>query len=137
MKLYAVPFLILVSSLFAFGTPSVPDVPDVEVPDVEIPGLDLLDGVQGDLDELVTSTDSLVWLIPELSTLNEVSAKLEELRETDPDIIGLQERIDSLRSELEVARSKIEEISDVINGKIQSVRSSIDTFLDGLPIPAN
>ena len=137
MKLYAVPLLVLVSSVFAFGTPSVPDVPDVEVPDVEIPGLDLLEGVQGELDELVTSTDSLVWLIPELSTLDDVSAKLEELRETDPDIIGLQERIDSLRAELEAARSEIEDISDVITGKVQSVRSTIDSFLDGLPVPAN
>lgn len=137
MKKIAVILMILVSGSFAFGLPDTPDVPDVDIPDIEIPGLDILDGILVQLDELIASTDSLVWLIPELSALDDVSAKLEELRDTDPDAIGLQEQIDSLRGELLVARSEIEEISDVITGDVEEVRSSLDTFMEGLPIPTD
>ncbi|MCD4774777.1 MAG: hypothetical protein K8S15_01855 [Candidatus Aegiribacteria sp.] len=137
MKTFAVVLMVFVSGSFAFGLPDTPDVPDADIPDIEIPGLDILDGIQVQLDELIASTDSLVWLIPELSALDDVSAKLEELRDTDPDVIGLQEQIDSLRGELLVARSEIEEISDAITGDVEEVRSSLDTFIDGLPIPTD
>lgn len=121
-------------SLMAFGVPDVPDVPDVDVPDIEIPGLDILDGIQVQLNELIASTDSLVWLIPELSALEDVSLKLEELRETDPEIAGLQAEIDALRGELLGARAQIEEISLRINSDIGAVTSSLNTFVEGLPI---
>ncbi len=130
--------MICAGSVVAFGVPGAPDVPDVpdaDIPDIEIPGLEILDGIQLQLEELIAVTDSLEWLIPELSALEEVSAKLEEIRETDPDVIGLQAEIDALRAELVDARSEIQTISDTINGEIGEVKASIDTFLDGLPIP--
>jgi len=134
MKYLIASLMVLACTALAFG-PDIPDVPDADIPDIEIPGLDILDGVQVQLDELVTATDSLAWLLPELSALEDVAAKLEEIRETDPDIIGLQERVESLRTELLIAKSEIEEVSDLINGEIEEVRSSIDSFMDGLPIP--
>ncbi|MCK4806822.1 MAG: hypothetical protein KAT09_04205 [Candidatus Aegiribacteria sp.] len=136
MKKFAVSLMVLISSAFAFGLPDAPDVPDADIPDIEIPGLEILDGIQTQLDELIAITDSLAWLIPDLAALDEVSAKLQEMRETDPDVIGLQEELDALRGELVVARSDILEISNVITGDIQEVRSSLNTFMDGLPIPA-
>lgn len=57
------------------------------------------------------------------------------MRETDPDVIGLQEELDALRGELVAARSEMAEISSVVTGDIQEVRSSLNTFMDGLPIP--
>lgn len=134
MKKIAFILTILVSVSFAFGLPDTPDVPDADIPEIEIPGLDILDGIQLQLDELIASTDSLVWLIPELSVLDDVSAKLEELRETDPDVIDLQEEIDSLRGELLVAKSEIEAVRDAITGDIEEVRSCLDTFTEGLPV---
>jgi hypothetical protein len=139
MKNFAAPIFLIAALAMAFGlpdAPDVPDVPDVEIPEIEIPGLDILDGIQVQLDELITATDSLKWLIPELSALDEVSAKLEELRDTDPDIIGLQEQIDDLRAELLVARDEIEAVTSVITDDVQEMRSSIDTFVEGLPIPS-
>lgn len=136
MRLYAAALFVLITGAFAFGLPDTPDVPDVDIPEIEIPGLEILDGIQAQLDELISVTDSLEWLIPELSALDEVSAKLEEIRETDPDVIGLQEQIDVLRTELVDARAEIVEISDALTGDVQEMRASIDTFVDGLPIPA-
>ncbi len=136
MKKSAVSVLFIVTLAMAFGMPDVPAVPDVDIPDIEIPGLDILESVQIQLDELINATDSLKWLIPELSALDDVSAKLEELRETDPDVIGLQERIDALRGELEVARDEIEAVTGGITDDVQQMRTSIDTFVDGLPIPS-
>ncbi len=133
MKKLAVSLMILVSGVFAFGLPDAPDVPDAELPDIDIPGLDILDGIQVQLDEISALTDSLEWLIPELYILDDVSAKLTEMRETDPDVIGLQEELDALRAELVAARSEILEISNGITEPIQEVRTSLDTFLDGLP----
>ena len=139
MRSFVLTVLMLCAgSVAAFGVPGAPDVPDVpdtDIPEIEIPGLEILDGIQLKLDELIAVTDSLVWLIPELSALDDVSLKLEELRETDPDIIGLQAEIDALRYELVEARLEIQSISDNINGEIGEVRTSIDTFRDGLPIP--
>lgn len=133
----AIILIVLVSSAFAFGgLPDAPEVPEADLPDIEIPGLEILDGIQVQLDELIAVTDSLAWLIPELSALGEVSAKLEEIRETDPDILGLQEELDALRSELVVARSEILEISGAITADIEEVRSSITTFREGLPLPS-
>lgn len=140
MKRFVMSILVLATCAMAFGmpdTPDVPDVPDVEVPDIEIPGLEILDQVQLQLDELIAATDSLKWLIPELSALEEVSAKLEELKETDPDIIGLQERIDALRADLVVARDEIEAVTGGITDDVEDMRTSIDTFVDGLPIPSS
>jgi hypothetical protein len=140
MKRFAMSILVLAACAMAFGmpdTPDVPDVPDVEVPEIDIPGLEILDQVQVQLDELISATDSLKWLIPELSALDEVSAKLEELRETDPDIIGLQESIDELRAELVVARDEIEAVTSGITDDVDEMRTSIDTFVDGLPIPSS
>ena len=133
MKKYAIPLMILVSGAFAFGGLDVPDVPDTDLPEIEIPGLDILDGIQVQLDEISALTDSLEWLIPELIVLEELSEKLTELRETDPDIIGLQEDLDALRAELVSARSEILEISDSITEPVQEVRASLDTFMEGLP----
>lgn len=136
MKRFALSILVLAAGAMAFGMPDVPDVPDVDLPDIEIPGLDILDNIQVQLDELISATDSLKWLIPELDALDAVSAKLEELRDTDPDVIGLQEEIDALRAELTVAREEIESVTGVITEDIQDVRSSLDTFVEGLPIPS-
>ncbi|MCD4702570.1 MAG: hypothetical protein K8S24_12010 [Candidatus Aegiribacteria sp.] len=136
MKRFAVSLMIIVSSAFAFGLPDAPDVPDAQLPEIEIPGLDILDGIQVQLNELIAITDSLEWLIPDIAALDEVSAKLTELRETDPDVIGLQEELDALRGELVDARSEMAEISSAVTGDIQEVRSSLNAFMDGLPIPA-
>ncbi len=134
MKKVAVSLIILVTGAFAFGgLPDAPDVPDVQVPEIEIPGLDILDGIQIQLDELIAATDSLEWLIPELSALDGVSAKLEELRETDSDVIGLQEELDALRAELVVARSDLLVISDEITGPVEEMRASLTAFREGLP----
>ncbi len=133
MKYSALCVFLTVATVLAFGVPDVPDVPDTDLPEIDIPGLDILDGIQVQLDELVSVTDSLQWLIPELSALDDVSAKLEELRETDPDVIGLQEELDALRAQLVDARAEIEEVTGSINDEVESVRSSLDTFVDGLP----
>ena len=133
MKKYIITLMILVSGAYAFGGLDVPDVPDTDLPEIEIPGLDILDGIQVQLDEIAAITDSLQWLIPELVVLEDLSAKLTELRETDPDIIGLQEDLDALRIELVSARSEIMEISDGINEPVAEVRASLDAFMDGLP----
>jgi len=133
MKRTALALILAVPCLMAFGVPDVPDVPDVEVPDIEIPGMEILDDLQVQLDELMASTDSLVWLIPELTALEDVSAKLEELRETDPDVVGLQEELDALRGELVTARAELEEISDVLTEDVEELHSSLQTFREGLP----
>ena len=133
MKKYAIALMILVSGAFAFGGLDVPDVPDTDLPEIEIPGLDILDGIQVQLDEIAALTDSLEWLIPELIVLDDLSEKLTELRETDPDIIGLQEDLDALRAELVSARSEIMVISDGITEPVAEVRESLDAFMDGLP----
>ncbi len=137
MKKYAIALMILVSGAFAFGGLDVPDVPDTDLPEIEIPGLDILDGIQDQLDEIAALTDSLEWLIPELIVLDDLSEKLTELRETDPDIIGLQEDLDALRVELVSARSEIMEISDGITEPVTEVRESLDAFMDGLPTVSN
>jgi len=133
MKKYIIALMILVSGAFAFGGLDVPDVPDTDLPEIEIPGLDILDGIQVQLDEIAALTDSLEWLIPELIVLDDLSEKLTELRETDPDIIGLQEDLDALRAELVSARSEIMVISDGITEPVAEVRESLDAFMDGLP----
>ncbi len=133
MKMYAIALTIIVSGAFAFGGLDVPDVPDTDLPEIEIPGLDILDGIQVQLDEISALTDSLEWLIPELIVLDDLSEKLTEMRETDPDIIGLQEDLDALRAELVSARSEIMEISDGITEPVEEVRASLDSFMDGLP----
>jgi len=122
-------------SVLAFGVPGTPDVPDVEIPDIEIPGMDLLDEVQIKLDEVISSTDVLGELIPALTTLDNVSAKLEELRDTDPEIAALQAELDELRGELAFARDEIQAISDNLNAEIGTIRDTINSFIDGLPIP--
>ena len=137
MKKYTIALMILVSGAFAFGGLDVPDVPDTDLPEIEIPGLDILDGIQDQLDEIAALTDSLEWLIPELIVLDDLSEKLTELRETDPDIIGLQEDLDALRVELVSARSEIMEISDGITEPVTEVRESLDAFMDGLPTVSN
>ncbi|MEN8208647.1 MAG: hypothetical protein ABFR50_05270 [Candidatus Fermentibacteria bacterium] len=133
MKKCVVVLVILVSGAFAFGGLDVPDVPDTELPEIEIPGLEILDGIQVQLDEINVIADSLQWLIPDLAILDDLSLKLTELRETDPDVIGLQEELDALRAELVSARSEIQEISDSITEPVAEVRESIDSFMDGLP----
>lgn len=133
MRKFALSVIVFVAGAMAFGMPDVPDVPDVEVPEFDIPGLGILDEIQVQLDELVAATDSLKWLIPELAALEEVSLKLEEMRETDPDVIGLQEELDALRAELEVARDEIEAVTSVITDDVQQVRSSLNAFTEGLP----
>lgn len=133
MKKFALSIIVIVSGAMAFGMPDVPDVPGVEVPDFEIPGLSILDDIQLQLDELVSATDSLKWLIPELAALEEVSVKLEELKETDPDVIGLQEELDELRVELEAARGEIEAVTSVITDDVEQMRSSLNAFTEGLP----
>ncbi|MFO8183584.1 MAG: hypothetical protein R6U39_05365 [Candidatus Aegiribacteria sp.] len=133
MKKFTLSIIVIVAGAMAFGMPEVPDVPGVEVPDFEIPGMSILDDIQLQLDELVTATDSLKWLIPELAALEDVSAKLEEMRETDPDVIGLQEELDQLRAELEAARGEIEAVTSVITDDVEQMRSSLDAFTEGLP----
>ena len=137
MKKYTIALMILVSGAFAFGGLDVPDVPDTDLPEIEIPGLDILDGIQVQLDEIAALTDSLEWLIPELIVLDDLSEKLTELRETDPDIIGLQEDLDALRADLVSARSEIMEISDGITEPVAEVRASLDSFMEGLPTVSN
>ena len=137
MKKYIITLMILVSGAFAFGGLDVPDIPDTVLPEIEIPGLDILDGIQVQLDEIVALTDSLEWLIPDLLVLDDLSAKLTELQETDPDIIGLQEELDALRVELVSAKSEIMEISDGITEPVAEVRESLDAFMDGLPTVSN
>lgn len=136
MKKTATLMLLSAAGLMAFGVPGVPDVPDVDVPTIEIPGLDILEGVQIQLEELIAATDSLRWLIPELSALDEVSAKLDELAETDPDVLELQVRVDELRAELVSARSEIESLTGGITEDVETVRTSLDSFVQGLPIPS-
>jgi hypothetical protein len=135
-------FLILIlitAGVFAFGlpdAPDVPDVPDVDLPDIEIPGLEILEGLQTELDGIIDETSALTELIPELGVLDEVSAKLSELQETDPPgIAELQSEIDALRQQLVDARSEIQSVSDRINGEVGGIKASIDSFMDGLPIP--
>ncbi|OPL18446.1 MAG: hypothetical protein AVO35_03710 [Candidatus Aegiribacteria sp. MLS_C] len=136
MKKTAMLMLLTAAGLMAFGVPDVPDVPGVDIPEIEIPGLDILEGVQIQLDELITATDSLRWLIPELSALDDVSAKLDELAETDPDVLELQARVDGLRGELESARAEIETLTGGITEDVETVRTTLDTFVQGLPIPS-
>ena len=129
--------VIFAGQVLAFGvpdTPDVPDVPDVEVPEIEIPGLDLLDGVQSTLDEVIGSTENLRGILPELGTLDELSAKLDELTDMDPEIASLQAELDALRGELVAARDEIQAVVDTIDSEIAEVKTTIDTFVDGLPI---
>lgn len=133
MKKFALSIVVIVAGAMAFGMPDVPDVPGVEVPEFEIPGLSILDDIQVQLDELVAATDSLKWLIPELAALEEASLKLDEIRETDPDVIGLQEELDGLRAELEAAREEIESVTSVITDDVEQMRSSLNAFTEGLP----
>ena len=135
MKFFVIAVIALPAAVLAFGTPDIPDVLDADIPEIEIPGLDILDQVQVELNELIAATDSLTWLIPELATLDEVSAKLEELRETDPDVIGLQENLDALRAELTEAREELVEVQSLLTDDINEVNESLDTFMEGLPIP--
>ena len=123
-----------VCTALAFGVPDVPDVPDADIPDIEIPGMELLDEVQVKLDGLVSQTDELRTLIPDLAALDNVSAKLEELRDTDPEMAELQAEIDALRGELVSAREQITSITDEIDAEVSTIRTTVDQFTEGLPV---
>ena len=118
-----------------FGVPGVPDVPDVDIPEFEIPGMELLDDIQVKLDGLLDKTGSLGTLIPDLAVLEDLSVKLEELRDTDPEIAELQAEIDALRGELVSARDEIMVISDELEAELGTIRTTVDEFTEGLPIP--
>ncbi len=119
----------------AFGVPSVPDVPDTEIPDFEIPGMELLGEIQVKLDGLISQADELGDLIPDLAVLDELSLKLEELRDTDPELEALQAEVDALRDELVSVRSQMETISDDLQAEVSTVKATVDQFTEGLPIP--
>lgn len=129
--------LALAGCALSFGVPGVPDVPDVpevEVPDIRIPGMELLDQLQVKLDGLLGETDGLRELIPDLAVLDDLSLKLSELRDTDPEAARLQEELDGLRGELVSARARIQEVSDEIRAEVGAMKSTVDQFTEGLPI---
>lgn len=123
-----------VSLALGFGVPGVPDVPDVEVPDIEIPGMELLDEIQLKLDGLLTETDALRDMIPDLAVLDELSLKLAELRDTDPELEALQAEVDALRNELVGVREEMQAISDNLGSEIGTMKATVDEFTAGLPI---
>ncbi len=93
----------------AFGVPSVPDMPDIpdaDISDIEIPVMELLDEVQVKLNGILSETDTLRTLIPDLAALNDFLVKLEELRYTDTELPEIQRVIDRLCSELEDAQAQ-------------------------------
>lgn len=121
-------------SAMAFGVPDVPDVPEGDLPDIEIPGMELLDEVQVKLDGIVEETDALRGLIPDLAVLDELSVKLAEMRDTDPEAEALQAEVDALRAELVAAREEIQAITDELDAEIGAVKTTVDNFTAGLPI---
>ena len=134
MKFLLVPVLVA-SIALAFGVPGVPDVPETGIPDFEIPGMELLDEIQVKLDGLLSTADSLGTLIPDLMVLEDLSVKLEELRDTDPEIAELQVKIDALREELVSARDEIMVISDELEAELSTIQTTVDDFTEGLPVP--
>jgi len=137
MKLISTILLLgLAATAVAFGVPDPPDIPDIDLPDIEIPGLDIIADVQVRLDEIISSTEGLRDLIPELTVLDDVSTKLGELSESEvPGVTELRAEIDLLRAELTDARAEITALTDTIDGEMTEVKTSIDSFMDGLPIP--
>ena len=125
----------VVSIALAFGVPGVPDVPEVDIPEIEIPGMELLDEIQVKLDGLLSIADSLGTLIPDLVVLEDLSVKLEELRDTDPEIAELQANIDALHGELVSARDEIMVISDELEAELSTIQTTVDDFTEGLPVP--
>ena len=117
----------------AFGIPDVPDVPETEIPDFEIPGMELLDEIQLKLDGILSETDALREMIPDLTVLDDLSMKLEELRDTDPELEALQVEVDALRNELVRVRSEMQVISDNLDSEIGVVKDKMDVFTAGLP----
>ncbi len=73
-------------------------------------------------------------MIPELSVLDEISVKLEELRDTDPEIEMLQVEIDTFMGELVSAREEIQAISDDLQAEVGISQTTVDEFKDELPI---
>ncbi len=134
MKFLLVPVL-AVGIALAFGVPEAPDVPEVDIPDFEIPGMELLDEIQVKLDGLLSTADSLGTLIPDLAVLEDLSLKLEELRDTDPEIAELQAQVDALRAELVSARDEIMVISDELEAELSTIQTTVDDFTEGLPVP--
>lgn len=128
-SLYLLAFVASVA--LAFG---VPGVPDVEVPDVEIPGMELLDDVQLKLDGILAQSEALRDMIPDLAVLDELSLKLEELRETDADFEALQLRLDALRDDLSGVKAEMDAITDNLDSEIETVKATMDEFTEGLPI---
>ncbi len=127
--------LVFVASVaLAFGVPGVPDVPDVEVPDIEIPGMELLDDIQLKLDGILAQSEALRDMIPDLAVLDELSLKLEELRETDADVESLQLRLDALRDDLSGVKAEMDAITDNLDSEIETVKATMDEFTEGLPI---
>lgn len=118
----------------AFGVPDVPDVPEADLSSIEIPGMDLLDQVQEELDGLIAQTDTLRNLIPDLAVLDELSMKLEELRDTDPELASLQAEVDALRDQLVDARAQITAVTDEIDSEISTIKATVDEFTAGLPV---
>ncbi|GEM_PF-1506309 len=137
MKLISTILLLgLAATAGAFGVPDPPAIPDVDLPDIEIPGLDIIADVQVQLDEIISSTEGLRDLIPDLAVLDDVSTKLGELSESEvPGVTELRAEIDLLRAELTDARAEITALTDTIDGEMTEVKTSIDSFMDGLPIP--
>lgn len=123
-----------VGTVMAFGVPGVPDVPDATIPDFEIPGMELLDDIQLKLDGFILQADTLRNIIPDIAVLDEISVKLEELRDTDPEVASLQAEIDSFRDELVSARSEMQAISEDLQAEAGTLQETVDEFRAGLPI---
>lgn len=117
----------------AFGIPDVPEVSETEIPDFEIPGMELLDEIQLKLDGILSETDALREMIPDLAVLDELSTKLEELRDTDPELEALQVEVDALRGELIGVRAEMQAISDNLESEVGTVKATVDEFTAGLP----
>ena len=136
MRFWLSASLVFSASVFAFGlpggTPSVPDVPDV--PQLTIPGIEILGTLQEKLDTVILQTAALSEIFPDLSVLDRLSDKLAELQQTDPtEYAGLRSEIEALRSELVSVREEIDGFRATIDREVGEVKTSIDTFMEGLP----
>ena len=69
-----------------------------------------------------------------LAVLDDLSVKLEELRDTDPEMEALQAEVDALRNELVEARAQITAVTDEIDAEVSTIRATVDQFTEGLPI---
>ncbi len=118
---------LIIAAIVGFGVPSVPDTPEVPaLPDIEIPGIQVLEDLAVELDELSASLAELETIVPEIGVIDEASAYLRDLSDTEEISEELAGRLETYRTELVEARDRIASVVGDLDSRLDVVRSRVD-----------